>query len=64
MKTSGFHGCYAPGIASLRSRRLFIHSLLVRMSTNGIPLPADVRAKRREAADLSRVSPVSLPQAV
>jgi GNAT superfamily N-acetyltransferase len=28
MKTSGFHGCYAPGIASLRSSRLFIHSLL------------------------------------
>jgi len=27
MKTSGFHGCFAPGIASLRSSRLFIHSL-------------------------------------
>jgi hypothetical protein len=36
----------------------------IRRSTNGIPLPADVRAKRREAADLSRVSPVSLPPAV
>ena len=29
MKTSGFHGCYAPAIASLRSSRLFVHSLLV-----------------------------------
>jgi len=28
MKTSGFHGSCAPGIASLRSSRLFIHSLL------------------------------------
>jgi len=28
MKTSGFHGSYAPAIASLRSSRLFIHSLL------------------------------------
>jgi len=28
MKTSGFHGSCAPAIASLRSRRLFIHSLL------------------------------------
>jgi len=29
MKTSGFRGCFAPGIASLRSSRLFIHSLLM-----------------------------------
>ena len=29
MKTGGFHGCLAPGIASLRSSRLFVHSLLV-----------------------------------
>jgi hypothetical protein len=28
MKTSGFRGRCASGIASLRSRRLFIHSLL------------------------------------
>jgi len=28
MKTSGFHGSCAPAIASLRSSRLFIHSLL------------------------------------
>jgi hypothetical protein len=28
MKTSGFHGCYAPAIASLRSSRLFVRSLL------------------------------------
>jgi len=28
MKTSGFHGSFAPGIASLRSSRLFVHSLL------------------------------------
>ena len=28
MKTSGFRGCCAPGIASLRSSRLLIHSLL------------------------------------
>jgi hypothetical protein len=28
MKTSGFHGCSASGIASLRSGRLFLHSLL------------------------------------
>jgi len=28
MKTSGFHGRYASAIASLRSSRLFIHSLL------------------------------------
>jgi len=28
MKSSGFHGSYAPAIASLRSSRLFIHSLL------------------------------------
>jgi len=27
-KTSGFHGCCAPGIASLRPSRLFFHSLL------------------------------------
>jgi hypothetical protein len=27
MKTCGFRGCRAPGIASLRSSRLFIHSL-------------------------------------
>ena len=27
-KISDFHGCYAPGIASLRSSRLFINSLL------------------------------------
>jgi len=28
MKTSGFHGSCAPAIASLRSRRLFVHSML------------------------------------
>jgi hypothetical protein len=28
MKTSGFRRCFAPGIASLRSARLLIHSLL------------------------------------
>ena len=28
MKTAGFHGSCAPAIASMRSSRLFVHSLL------------------------------------
>jgi hypothetical protein len=35
MKTSGFHGSRAPGIASLRSSRLFVHSLLDRPECDG-----------------------------
>jgi len=32
MKTSGFRGCCAPGVAALRSSRLFIHSLLTALN--------------------------------
>ena len=40
MKTSGFHGRYASAIASLRSSRLFVHSLLLLMDeVPGAKLP-------------------------
>jgi len=61
-KTCGFHGCCAPAIASLRSSRLFVHSLLVvlliasraGLHAEDLPFPDGIQHVRVERSDSDR----------